>query len=71
MSGPNVGSPIYTIQLSTTEVGSDDRLSKALKDVLGNRVWYTFYEADGKYIISSHMEQEALTRDLKEKLKEM
>ncbi|KAJ4220906.1 hypothetical protein FSOLCH5_013993 [Fusarium solani] len=61
--------PVHTVYLSTTEVGNDDRLSKALREVLGTQAWWTFYVVDKEYIISSYKESEELKRSLKEKLK--
>ncbi|KAM6511679.1 hypothetical protein FALCPG4_016680 [Fusarium falciforme] len=61
--------PVHTVYLSTTEVRNDDRLTKALREVLGNQAWWTFYVVDKEYIISSYKESEELKRSLKEKLK--
>lgn len=61
--------PVYTVYLSTTEVGNDDRLTKALRQILPDKAWWTFYVVDEEYIISTNKESEELKRALKEKLK--
>lgn len=61
--------PVYTVCLSTTMVGNDARLTKALGDVLGIGAWWSFYVANDEYIITSYKESWELKRALKEKLK--
>ncbi|EEU41479.1 uncharacterized protein NECHADRAFT_87599 [Fusarium vanettenii 77-13-4] len=62
--------PVHTVYLSTTVVGNDARLTKALGDVLGIGAWWSFYVVDNKYIITSYKESEELKRSLTEKLNE-
>ncbi|KAJ4312729.1 hypothetical protein N0V84_009791 [Fusarium piperis] len=71
MSGPNTGTPIYTVSIPKSEVGNDDRLSRALQDIMGSGIWWTFHATDEHYIISSYTEPEELKRALKEKLRQI
>ncbi|RTE84988.1 hypothetical protein BHE90_000436 [Fusarium euwallaceae] len=59
--------PFYTLLLSTTEFPDEERLRQAMKDIFPGQFW-TFYEADGEYVITTHKQAEEVKRLIMEKL---
>ncbi|RSL74299.1 hypothetical protein CEP53_000330 [Fusarium sp. AF-6] len=59
--------PFYTLLLSTTEFPDEKRLRQAMKDIFPGQFW-TFYEADGEYVITTHKKAEEVKRLIMEKL---